>query len=78
VANSDIDYIELHLAMTTLSYTQMVKRYGPNWKNWPQSTEWYKALARLETLRVVTPPPTLKVTITGTAKEGQTLTAVVS
>ena len=57
MTNADIDYVEQQLAATTLSWPQMVKRYGADWSKWPQSTKWWQALAKLDAQRTVTAPP---------------------
>lgn len=32
------------LKATTSTYPAMVRKYGPNWTAWPQTSNWYKAL----------------------------------
>lgn len=39
------------LQKTTSSYSQMVNKYGMDWKQWPNTTNWYKALTNIEAAR---------------------------
>lgn len=56
MSNADLDAIKAHLAATTLSWPQMVKRYGADYKSWPP-TEWRKALDGIDSLYGTVPMP---------------------
>ena len=43
---------ERYLAKTTVSYPQMVTKYGTDWKKWPTTSNWHRALAALEQAKV--------------------------
>lgn len=37
-----------NLARTKNTYPHMVSKYGSDWKKWPTTTDWYKALSNID------------------------------
>ncbi len=37
----------VYLSKTTNTYPSMVKSYGSDWRKWPKTSNWYKALAAI-------------------------------
>lgn len=65
-----LDAAVASLEKTTSSYRQMVTKYGNDPTQWPNTTNWYKALADLRACRKsILAIPVAKLTAEFSAKE---------